>query len=213
MVTVKLKPIEEILKYLKKEWNVGIVGCEIGSSRCKNGGLREAKKLAEVLALNGYTVAFISSPGGTCILERLKKNILRDIEEKCDVVVSLACGAGTQVLAENLDIPVITGVDTLFIGAETDSYTFKEYCIACGNCIISSTGGICPVARCPKSLLNGPCGGAINGRCEVDSSMPCIWYVIEKRMEELETIASLKLPQPPADHSKFIHPRELKVED
>jgi hypothetical protein len=213
LVTVKLKPIEEIVKYLNKEWNIGIVGCEIGSSRCKNGGLKEAKELAEALAVNGYAVSLIASPGGTCILERLKRNVLQNIESKCDVVISLACGAGTQVLAENLDIPVITGVDTLFIGAEVDSHTFKEYCIACGDCMISSTGGICPVARCPKSLLNGPCGGAIDGKCEVNPSMPCIWYTIEKKMEELETITSLKLPKPPADYSKSVYPRELKVED
>jgi len=213
LVTVELKPIEEILTYINKDWNIGIVGCELGSSRCKNGGLREAKQLAEMLAINGYNVTFIASPGGTCILERLKQKTLKDLENKCDVVISLACGAGTQVLAENLSIPVTTGVNTLFIGAEENSTTFKEYCIACGSCIISSTGGICPVARCPKSLLNGPCGGAINGKCEVNNTLPCIWYVIEEKLESLELLQKLKLPVPPADYSKAVHPRELKVEE
>ena len=213
MVVVKLKPLKEITNILKREWRIGVVGCEIGSGRCKNGGLREVKLLAEALALQGFNITLFSSLGVTCILKKVKKDLLKKLENNCDAVISLACGAGTQVLAENIDIPVLTGVDTLFIGAELKETYFKEYCTACGECIISETGGICPVARCPKSLLNGPCGGAIEGKCEVNPEIPCVWFQIEKRMEEIKELKILENYFEPAKHSKSVHPRTLNLEE
>ncbi len=211
MVVVKLKPLEEILELLQDFKRVFVVGCELGSGRCKNGGLREVKWLAEEFKRRGFEVVGTVSPGGACILERVDRNVIDKINSAgAEVVVSLACGAGTQVVAENVSIPVLTGVDTLFIGAEKGSF-FEEYCIACGDCIISQTGGICPVARCPKSLVNGPCGGAIGGVCEVDPALKCIWFEIERRLSLLgssfEGISSMK------DHSCSVYPRRLLLED
>ncbi|WP_163327801.1 methylenetetrahydrofolate reductase C-terminal domain-containing protein [Desulfurobacterium thermolithotrophum] len=217
MVVVRLKPLEEILETLKGFKRVFIFGCELGSSRCKNGGLKEAKILGKELEKLGFKVTGIKSPGGTCVLERIaspERNLLKEAEGSSDVIVSLACGAGTQLIAENVDIPVLTGVSTIFIGAEREGKYFDEYCIACGDCIISRTGGICPVARCPKSLTAGPCGGAIDGKCEIDPSMPCIWYTIAQRLEKLNQLdVLLKLKTPMRDYRKSIYPRRFVVED
>ncbi|ADU96885.1 methylenetetrahydrofolate reductase C-terminal domain-containing protein [Thermovibrio ammonificans] len=216
MVTVKLKPMFQILEELKPYSKVFVVGCQLGSGRCRNGGLREAYKVAGYLELHGIKVVGVKSPGGTCILEKIdspQKSLLREISEKADAVLSLACGAGTQLIAENVSIPVKTGVTTLFIGVERERRYFDEYCIACGDCVISDTGGICPVARCPKSLVNGPCGGAIAGKCEVDPSVPCIWFKISQRMEELGELDRLRESVPARDHSRSVYPRRLHLEE
>ncbi len=213
MVVVRLKPLEDILREVSGYGKVFIFGCQLGSARCKNGGLREAYRVAGFLESKGIKVSGVKSPGGTCILERLtSKDVLREAGRNSDVILSLACGAGTQLIAEHVSIPVLTGVSTLFIGVEREGKHFDEYCIACGECVISETGGICPIARCPKSLVNGPCGGAIAGKCEVDPSIPCIWYKIASRMEEIGEIEKLRKTMPPKDHRSCIYPRELNLE-
>ncbi len=212
MVVVKLKPMEEILGLLHGFERLSVVGCELGSARCRNGGLKEAKQLSEKLEKKGFRVVDVLSLGGTCILERVEKQLFGRIERtEPEVILSLACGAGTQVIAENVSVPVLTGVDTLFIGAEKGEF-FEEYCIACGDCIISHTGGICPVARCPKSLVNGPCGGAIGGVCEVDPSLKCIWFELEERLSSTGigfSRSSLTL----RDYSHSVYPRRLLLGD
>jgi len=215
MVTVKLKPMVKILELLKPYEKVFVVGCQLGSGRCRNGGLREAYKVAGYLELHGFKITGVKSPGGTCILERIDSNSKSLVKEasSSDVVLSLACGAGTQLLAEELSIPVVTGVDTLFIGVERERRYFDEYCVACGECIISQTGGICPVARCPKSLVNGPCGGAIAGRCEVDPSIPCVWFKIASRLEELKELPSFRGVTLFRDYRASIYPRRLVLEE
>jgi len=214
LVTVKLKSLDRIVEELKGFKRVFIFGCQIGSARCKNGGLREAYKVAGFLEGKGFKIIGVKSPGGTCILERLtSKDVLKEAEATSEVILSLACGAGTQLIAENVRIPVKTGVTTLFIGVEREERFFDEYCIACGDCVISDTGGICPVARCPKSLVNGPCGGAIAGKCEVNPDIPCVWYEIEKRLEILGELENVKENVPPKDYSKSVYPRKLILEE
>ncbi len=205
MVVVRLKSLEEILKLISEFDQVTIFGCELGSGRCKQGGLEEARKLSDLLKIKGKRITEVKSIGGTCIVEKVEKVNFKET----DVILSLACGAGTQVIAELTDIPVVTGVDTLFIGADEKGKVFKEYCIACGDCIISSTGGICPVARCPKSLVNGPCGGAVDGKCEVDPEIPCIWYEIAERMEKIGTLSNLKMDSSFRDYRSSVHPRRM----
>jgi hypothetical protein len=214
LVVVKMKPLDVILKELEGYKKVFIFGCQIGSARCKNGGLKEAYKLAGFLESRGFKVVGVKSPGGTCILEKLEdRGFLKEAESKADVIVSLSCGAGTQLIAENVSIPVKTGVSTLFIGVERKGKYFEEYCIGCGDCVISDTGGICPVARCPKSLVNGPCGGAIAGKCEVNPEIPCVWYQIEERMNLIGKIESLAEIVKPKDFSLSVHPRKLVLEE
>jgi hypothetical protein len=102
-----------------------------------------------------------------------------------DVVVSLGCGAGAQFLAKRFSpTRVVPGVNTRFIGVTLETGYWTEYCQACGDCVLHLTGGICPIARCSKSLLNGPCGGSSGGHCEIDPSVECGWHLIYDRMRE-----------------------------
>jgi hypothetical protein len=116
-----------------------------------------------------------------------------------DVVVSLGCGAGAQFLAGRFEAArIVPGLNTRFIGVVREPGEFSELCQACGDCTIHLTGGICPIARCSKSLLNGPCGGSSNGHCEIDASIPCGWQLIydklaaEGRLHLLEEIRPVK---------------------
>ncbi len=204
MVVVRLKPFRDILSLLEGYKKICIFGCELGSKRCHNGGLHEAKALADELSKEGFEIVSLKSLAGSCIL----KNVVRLDFSNCDAVLSLSCGAGTQVIAENCNVAVVSGVDTLFIGAEKDD-SFYEYCTACGDCSLSETGGICPIARCPKGLLNGPCGGCVNGMCEVNPDMPCVWCQIYERMKKLGKLGKLEEFRGFKDYSKSIHPRHM----
>ena len=113
-------------------------------------------------------------------------------ENTYDAVISLACSIGPQYIAEAFeDLPVYPGLNTSFMGGTAQHGIWEEYCAACGNCEIHHFGGLCPVTRCAKGLLNGPCGGSLDGKCEVNSEMECIWRLIYKRMKALGQLERL----------------------
>jgi hypothetical protein len=98
----------------------------------------------------------------------------------------MACGAGVQFVAEAYpEMPVFPAVNTTFIGVTEEQGVWTERCQACGNCILHLTGGICPVSRCSKSLMNGPCGGSSDGKCEVNKEIVCGWQLIIERLKQL----------------------------
>jgi hypothetical protein len=118
---------------------------------------------------------------------------IKDEAIQYDAVLSMGCGAGVQVIAERLkNIPVLPAMNTIFIGASDGEGNFLEMCAACGDCILSLTGGICPVARCAKQLLNGPCGGAQDGKCEISPDIPCAWNLIIERLSKSGNLHKLE---------------------
>jgi len=120
-------------------------------------------------------------------------------------ILVLACGNGVQTVSEIIeDADIISGNDTLFLGEIKRANEFEKRCSMCGDCIQDVFGGFCPVSRCPKSLLNGPCGGSIDGKCEVDSDMDCVWNLIYKRLKEKDQLHLLKEIRVPKDWSKSI---------
>lgn len=114
---------------------------------------------------------------------------LRSFIDEYDAVLSMACGAGVQFVAERYrKIPVYPAINTNFIGGTLEQGVWAERCQACGNCVLDKTGGICPITRCSKSLLNGPCGGSSNGKCEIDPEIDCAWQLIYDRLKELNML-------------------------
>jgi hypothetical protein len=114
---------------------------------------------------------------------------LRSFIDGYDAVLSMACGAGVQFVAERYrKIPVYPAINTNFIGGTLEQGIWAERCQACGNCVLDKTGGICPITRCSKSLLNGPCGGSSNGKCEIDPEIDCAWQLIYDRLKELNML-------------------------
>ena len=189
MIVTAQKPLEEILDFLSPYGDILIAGCD-GCTQPPR-GLREAQTLGELIELAGRLRGGDFRIKVTTVAKQcdsyLTVTTLKSQTEDVEAILSLSCGLGVQTIAEVLpDVPVFPAQNTLFIGTEIrEEGTFEERCAACGDCILSLTGGICPIARCAKGLLNGPCGGATNGKCEVDPEKDCAWYLIIKRLEKL----------------------------
>ena len=205
MIVLKQKPLDWILERLRPFRKVAVLGCGTCSTVCFAGGEREVEELccALQLALQDSD-AEIELEGATC--KRLcdwefiepREAELRGAE----AVLSLACGAGTNLLADKLDgVAVLPGVDTAFLGANAGPDAWTEMCAACGDCILDQTFGICPVARCAKTLMNGPCGGSHDGKCEVRDDVDCAWAKIVQRAEALGRLDELERVIPPRDWS------------
>jgi len=215
MIITKQKELKEILKHLEGEAKVFIVGCGECSAACKTGGEDEVKEMAETLRKAGKTVTGWCVPEAPCVAVKLRRELVKHIKEmeSADSVLVMTCGLGIQSFRENLKSgkPVHVGCDTLFMGEIDAKGAFFERCSACGDCVLELTGLMCPVTRCPKSLLNGPCGGQNKGKCEVDKDMDCVWVLIYDELKKTGGLAQLKEIRPPKDHSKSAKPRSRKL--
>jgi ferredoxin len=202
MVKATRKPLNEILENVRRHRRVLNVGCGGCVSVCLVGGQKEVQILCTELNLHlglekaiarveGYTVERQCNP--LCLEE------LDDLTAGFDAFLSMACGAGAQLLAERYpDIPLYPAVNTVAIGIDRDVGLYEERCRACGECVLGYTAGICPVTRCAKSLFNGPCGGTHDGLCEISegNEIPCAWHQIYLRLQAQGRLDSLLKCQP-----------------
>lgn len=199
MIVGQQKPVEDLIAKLQGYHRILVLGCGGCVTVCQTGGAREAEKMAHLLrmALGPDIEIEWDSVARQCEYEFLDP--VRERQDSFDAVLSLACGVGVQALAEVLPVvPVIPGLNTVFAGMPVADGVWEERCQACGDCILDLTGGICPVARCSKSLLNGPCGGSQNGKCEISDTVDCAWQLIYDRLERqgrLEVLEKLVLPK------------------
>lgn len=212
MIVGTRKSLAEIQQMVKGYKRLLIAGCDTCVAECAAGGRREVAELAAALQLAfrlaGEEVEIKeASVDRQCIHEFLLD--LVDASQETDAVISIACGAGVQALAAHLaKIPVLPGLNTLFIGETAERGLWLENCRGCGNCQLGNTGGICPITRCSKRILNGPCGGASQGMCEInvahdyDPPVPCAWEQIYERLEELGQLERFEEWVPPRDWSK-----------
>jgi len=210
MIITKQKSIDEILKYIEKDSTVFLIGCAVCATTCKTGGENEIKNLSKVLEEKGKIVAGWDILNPACYVFESKKLLRRKEKEliASQSVISLACGGGTQAMAEVLQKPAYPANDTLFQGEivrlSPKEDRFEKKCLMCGECIVGMTGGICPVTRCPKGLRNGPCGGQNKGKCEVDPDRDCVWILIYKKLKELGQLENMRLMSGVRDHRKAI---------
>lgn len=215
MIITKEKDRADILKYLEGEDKVFIFGCGECATACKTGGEKEVDEMKKFLEANAKKVTGFVIPDAPCIGVQVRKALRKNKKavEECDSLVIMACGLGAQCLKENLkeNEPVHITNDTLFMGEIDKNGNFLERCSACGECILELTGGICPVTRCPKGLLNGPCGGVDKGKCEVDEEIDCVWALIYKELKDRNKLHLLEAYNPPKDHSKMLKPRRRCV--
>jgi len=203
MIRAVPKPMEEIIANVKDYDRLLVCGCDGCVTVCEAGGLKEAKVVASALRLHfaqAQRSVMVDDHSLTrqCDKEYLAQ--LRDTVDNYDAVVSLACGCGVQFLAEMYNTkPVFPGVDTTFLGVTEERGVYSERCQACGRCILADTGGICPIARCSKRMLNGPCGGSEKGKCEVSPEIPCGWELIYERLKTLGQLDRFEKPVEPKD--------------
>lgn len=214
MIITKQKELKEILGHLKEK-SVFIIGCGECSTVCKTGGEDEVKAMKKSLEKEGKTVTGYSIPSAPCLAAKVKLELAkhRKAIESSDAVLVLACGLGVQSVKENMRVqkPVHVGCDTLFMGAVNSTGSFLERCSACGDCILELTGSICPVTRCAKGLVNGPCGGQNKGKCEIDEEMDCAWILIYDELKRQDKLHLLKERRPPKDYSKSSRPHQLTL--
>ncbi len=206
MIITKQKAIDEILDYIKNDSAVFLIGCALCATTCKTGGETEAKLLLGLLNAKGKKVTGWEILNPACYVLESKKLLRRKEKEiaEAESIISLACGGGTQTIAEIIGKPVYPANDTLFQGEivrlSPKEDRFEKKCLMCGECIIGTTGGICPVTRCPKGLRNGPCGGVNRGKCEVDPERDCVWTLICNRLKELNQLENIGITSKTRDY-------------
>jgi hypothetical protein len=213
VIVTAQKPLDEILDFLSPYDSILIAGCD-GCTQPPR-GLREAKTLAQLLELGGklrdkkfdLRVTTLPKQCDSYLTLTMLQTQIQGIE----AILSLACGLGVQTITQVLpDCPAFPSQNTLFIGSEIrEDNTLEERCAACGDCMLAITGGICPVARCAKSLLNGPCGGSQHGKCEIDPGKDCAWDLIIKRLEKLGRLSALEEIRMPRNFGQVVRPGKI----
>lgn len=205
MIIGQQKPIDEIKGMIASARRVLILGCGTCVAVCMAGGEKEAAILASALRMatkiegdekeiRDFTVQ------RQCEFEY--NEAAAELVEWADLIVSIACGIGVQTMNEQYPAKqTVPGLNTTFLGRPLEQGVWAERCQACGNCVLNLTGGICPITRCAKSLLNGPCGGSQDGKCEVNAETDCAWQLIYDRLNALNMLDLLLEIQPPKDWS------------
>jgi ferredoxin len=208
MITANEKPIAEIYGFISGYKRVLVLGCGECVTVCHAGGEKEVGIVAQALRLKaqseGKQIEFIENTVRRQCEPEFVDPILQKMEG-IDAILSLACGVGVNCLADRHGtIMVFPGVDTTHFGVCEEHGVWAERCAGCGKCILHLTGGICPVARCAKTIMNGPCGGTKDGKCEISSPerpIDCAWYLIVERMKRLGTLDKLSAVIEPKDWS------------
>jgi len=197
MIVGERKPIPEILEMLEPYKRVLVLGCGGCVTVCLTGGEKQAEELASQLRLAATTTGQEKTVQFDSITRQCDREFIDNLTENpadYDAVLTIACGVGVQFMQDLFpDVPWIPGLNTTFYGANTADGIWEEYCHGCGDCVLGSTAGVCPMAKCSKSLLNGACGGTSDdGKCEVKSEMDCAWHVIFERLKAARNLDALK---------------------
>jgi ferredoxin len=210
MIISKAKPMNEILACLEGLDSIFLIGCSQCATACQTGGEPEIAAMKENLENAGKIVVGSLIGHEDCHILDIKRELRQHKEEvaKANALLVMSCGAGAQsVTANSPEREVFTANDTVFLGnIRRTGMIFEEHCALCGDCVINETGGICPVTNCAKGLLNGPCGGVDNGKCEVDPEKDCAWVQIYKRLEGFGKLDKIKQIMEPKNYAASIKP-------
>ena len=216
IITTK-KPFEEVLAAIRGTKKIGIVSCGSCAAMCQTGGEEGAKEMAEKLEKEGFEIKVETVPDEVCdnrVMMKEFRKIDEDLQE-VDAILSLSCGLGIASLVKVLSrkyshIPVFIANNTEFMGMTERIGRFYMRCQGCGDCLLNETGGICPITTCAKSLMNGPCGGMVRGKCEVGNyEKDCGWVLIFNRLKELGRLDLFTKLREPVNWSESGHQREV----
>lgn len=212
MIVAKRKPFREIKELVSGSKKALILGCGTCVAVCLAGGEKEvallASQLKMALALENHGVEIDE----LTIERQCDREFIEEIStavnvDEYDLILSMACGAGVQLLSDVFDHKVVVpALNTTFIGVAEGPGIWTERCRSCSDCVLAETGGICPVTICSKGLLNGPCGGARQGKCEVDPEKDCAWTLIYNRLEKIGRLDRMQQILPPKRYSVQQHP-------
>jgi ferredoxin len=219
MIVAEQKDISEIIAMIGDARKILVIGCDTCVTVCMAGGVKEVAILASLLRLASKIGGKQVEVGETSIERQCEKEFvdsLSPLVKDKDLLISMGCGIGVQTIAERFDrLLVIPALNTIFLGLPERQGVWVERCQACGQCVLDKTGGICPISRCSKSLLNGPCGGSQNGKCEINKDIDCGWHLIYERLKNLGRLDCLEeiMPIKKWSTSRDGGPRKVVRED
>lgn len=212
MIITKKRDFQKLMENIKNYKSFFLLGCSECAALCGTGGEPELKAMKEALEAEGKEVTgmFVTKTGCQVLGTKLELKPFKEAINKAECIIVMSCGAGTQTAVELYENkPVYPANDSMFLGNMTRLQMFDERCSLCGECILHLTGGICPVTTCPKGLLNGPCGGTKNGKCELSPDIPCAWVRIYERLKRINRLEDMKETLEAKDWSKGQKPRML----
>ena len=206
------KPFDQIKEQIADFDQVFIIGCGTCTTMTKTGGIDQVLEMRDRLQeldkrVSGWTVIPIACDEMTEVAMKENGPALQG----ASCILAMTCALGVHRISSYIDRPVIPALDTLFIAVEDTPGCFHEVCAQCGQCILGETAGICPITACHKGLLNGPCGGTNNGKCEVDKEKDCAWTLIYERLKEQGRLDLMRKHHPPRNFQVMPRPRTVKI--
>jgi len=219
MIIAERKPLEEIAAMAAPYENICVLGCNTCVGVCMAGGEKEAEETAALLRIHRKNENKSGEIDVFSIERQCEYEFIDEVLERLkgyDLIISLACGVGVQTMIEHVQsLRVVPGLNTTSMGYPTEQGVWAERCLGCGDCVLHKTMGICPITRCAKSILNGPCGGSADGKCELGDEIDCAWQLIHDRLSSFDRLDDMKEIQPPKDWSTSHHggPRTTVRED
>jgi ferredoxin len=219
MIVAERKPIQEILSMISGLRKILILGCKGCVTVCSAGSEREVTILATIMRMGRKKKDEPIELVERTLVRQCDPEFLDQLSDSIgqfDAVLSMACGVGVNFLADRYPKTIaLPAVNTKFYGVAEEQGVWSERCAGCGDCILNLTGGLCPVARCSKGLFNGPCGGSVNGKCEINPDIPCVWQLIYDRLKGLNQLSKLDEILPVKDWGVSSHggPRKIVRED
>lgn len=203
MIVAERKPLNEIAEMIAPYKKVAVIGCRSCVAICLAGGEKEVKMLISTMNLKNRKEGREQEFDGFVLERQCEKEWVKEEEERIlasDIVLSMSCSLGAQTIGDMYPHKIVVpGLNTAMFGVPEEQGLWSEKCLGCGDCIISTTGGICPIARCAKSMLNGPCGGSSEGHCEVNLDIECAWYAIHERLKLQDRLDLIDAVRPPKD--------------
>jgi ferredoxin len=205
MIVAERKPLNEIADMIEPYRKVTVIGCRSCVAICLAGGEKEVKMLVAAMKLKNRRDKRKQTLDGLVVERQCEKEWVKEVGQKIldsDIVLSMSCSLGTQTIADMYPQKIVVpGLNTAIFGVPEEQGVWSEKCLGCGDCVIHTTGGICPIARCAKSMLNGPCGGSSEGHCEVNLEIECAWYAIHERLKIQNRLELIEHVRPPKDWS------------
>ncbi|MFH1791550.1 MAG: methylenetetrahydrofolate reductase C-terminal domain-containing protein, partial [Candidatus Omnitrophota bacterium] len=205
MILTELKPVDEILKSLGKDKQVFVLACNGCPESAGTGGLEALGRVCSEITGSGVKVSGKTVIDFLCnkVLVRMRASRHKEAIAGADSVVILSCGIGVQAVSAVIEKPVRPALNTVSMGGFQGLWPAEERCRQCGDCVLDSTGGVCPITFCSKSLLNGPCGGSKDGKCETDTEKDCGWHLIYKRLKDTKQADKLRLYHAPRNYKNM----------
>lgn len=214
MIVSEHKPIEEIIALIGNKKKVFLIGCGDCAAACRVGGSDDLPVFAEKLKAEKMTVVGWFVPEHGCMLPRVKQELkpVGPQIKQSDVILSFSCGAGTQTLARIFDDKIVLpAVNTEFLATTLRAGQFVQQCSMCGDCVLGITGGLCPQTLCAKSLMNGPCSGSVDGKCETYRDRDCVWHQIYHNLKDRNELEKFQATLPMKDFSRLSNQSKRNV--